>query len=73
MRIQPTLHFLLLALGKYSQKFSSLFICKLRNKRKCIAVKNNNSMLMILKSKKGIKEPSEGKGQVIRQSREMKW
>lgn len=28
MRIQPTLHFLLLALGKYSQKFSSLFICK---------------------------------------------
>lgn len=26
-------------------------------------------MLMILKSKKGIKEPSEGKGQVIRQSK----
>lgn len=28
MRIQPTLHFLLVALGKYSQKFGSLFICK---------------------------------------------
>lgn len=72
MRIQPALHLFLLVLGKYSQKFNSIYLQTLHNKHKGTAVKNNNAMLMILKSKKGIKEPSEGKGQIIKQSREMK-